>query len=82
MISVITATRNRHHELRRLLESLRAVVPPSCKWEVVVVDDNSAAATAAVLREMIRLPVDFDPTRHVPALDAPAPAIDGGRAQG
>lgn len=54
MISVITATRNRHHELRRLLESLRAVVPPSCEWEVVVVDNNSADATAAVLREMER----------------------------
>jgi GT2 family glycosyltransferase len=54
MISVITATRNRHHELRRMLESLQMVTPPSCEWEVVVVDNNSADGTAAVLRDVER----------------------------
>ncbi len=54
MISVITATRNRHHELRRMLESLQAATPPSCEWELIVVDNNSADGTDAVLREMER----------------------------
>lgn len=52
MISVIVATRNRHRELRRLLESLRATRPPSREWELIVVDNDSPDDTATVLREM------------------------------
>jgi hypothetical protein len=71
MISVITATRNRHHELRRLLESLRAVAP-----------ERGGVLPLRGLFEAWLGKTLADPTRHVPALDAPAPAIDGGRAQG
>jgi hypothetical protein len=52
MISVIVANRNRHRELRRLLESLRATRPPSREWELIVVDNDSPDDTATVLREM------------------------------
>lgn len=51
-VSVVICTRNRCDLLRDTLDRLRAlVVPPRCSWELVVVDNDGSAATAAVIDE-------------------------------
>lgn len=58
-ISVVTCTRNRADMLRRLLDSFaRMEVPPALRWEVVIVDNGSTDATAAVVDSFTdRLPI-------------------------
>lgn len=52
VISVIVATYNRSGGLRRMLESLRAAIPPTSAWELCVVDNNSTDDTGRVLQEL------------------------------
>ncbi len=52
-ISVITATYNRAAMLRRMLMSLAAQTLDKSLWEVIVVDNNSADSTAAVVKSFI-----------------------------
>lgn len=54
VISVIVATYNRSAGLRRMLESLRVAIPPTCPWELCVVNNNSRDDTEAVLQEFAR----------------------------
>jgi glycosyltransferase involved in cell wall biosynthesis len=54
VISVIVATYNRSGGLRRMLESLRAAIPPTRPWELCVVNNNSGDDTVAVLQEFGR----------------------------
>ncbi len=50
-ISVVAATHNRAERLGRLLDGLRRQSLPRAEFEVVIVDDCSSDATAAVLEE-------------------------------
>jgi glycosyltransferase involved in cell wall biosynthesis len=58
-LTAAICTWNRSGMLRRTLESVSALSPPTgVEWEVVVVDNNSTDDTAAVLREFTdRLPL-------------------------
>jgi glycosyltransferase involved in cell wall biosynthesis len=49
-VSVLTCTRNRAESLRRLLTSFtRLIIPPAVTWEVLIIDNASTDATAAVI---------------------------------
>ena len=54
VISVVVATYNRSEKLRRMLESLRAAIPPTCPWELCVVNNHSRDDTGSVLQEFVR----------------------------
>lgn len=54
-MSVVIPTRDRPERLLRLLASLREQSLPASKFEVIVVDDGSAASTGAVLAAEQRL---------------------------
>jgi glycosyltransferase involved in cell wall biosynthesis len=64
-VSVVVATQNRPQRLTRLLEALRAQDQPASRFEVIVVDDGSAPATAQVLdRELARGELRLRVARH------------------
>lgn len=55
MISVIVCIHNRASSFRKTLESLRQMsVPPDLTWELIVVDNNSADNTRALIEEFAR----------------------------
>lgn len=57
-LSVILATRDRPEMLARTLESFTALVAPEDGWELLVVDNGSAAPTQALLTQYLhRLPL-------------------------
>lgn len=60
-ISVVVCTRNRAVPLAQLLESMAAMrVPESLFWELLVVDNGSTDATAAVIASFAgRLPIRY-----------------------
>src|SRR3954447_321816 len=77
-VSVVVATHNRADRLRALLASLRAQALDRDRFEVVVVDDGSDDATAAVLGEEGRRgEVDLRVIRQDPPA-GPAVARDAG----
>ena len=47
--SVIIATRNRKHQLRRCLEALTNLETPRSAFEIIVVDDGSVVTAAEVV---------------------------------
>src|ERR1700730_18373678 len=54
-ISVVLCTYNRASSLGKTFESLRQMtVPPVLKWELIVVDNNSADNTYAAVTEFAR----------------------------
>jgi glycosyltransferase involved in cell wall biosynthesis len=52
-VSLIICTRDRHHQLARCLESVRRITFER-PWELIIVDNGSTDATAAVVREFIK----------------------------
>jgi len=68
-LSVVICTCNRAPELRRTLETMRAlIIPPSLQWELIIVDNNSTDNTRAVCDEFsARLPLRyvFEPRQGV-----------------
>ena len=81
MISVVVPTRNRAPLLRRTLEALTRLEPPSGGWQLVVVDNGSGDGTAGVLEAFRRrLPLtaicEPRPGRSA-ALNAAIPVVTG-----
>ena len=57
LITVIVCTYNRSGSLRKTLTSLAKMeVSPDLSWELIVVDNNSAHNTCAVIEEFVRTP--------------------------
>jgi len=50
-VSIVTAARNEEKNIRACLESLAQLDYPEAKLEIIVVDDGSTDATAAIIRD-------------------------------
>lgn len=80
-LTIVLATRNRQHLLARVLEGYRRTTVPPVRWKLVIVDNGSSDATAAMLASFQRnLPLEFifEPVAGKNrALNRALPALEG-----